>query len=452
MTVIVPRRILTPEEHATALHGQGRGTVAIAQRINNHWTEQNVSIEDLGYVARQLAGQTDVYISQNRFFGRRRAIACLAQLDALFIDLDYYSLAPGIGHLRPEHILSVALEQLEESRIPAPTTAISTGRGIALIWMHSAVPRGALGRWQACQREIYHALSDLGADPRALDAARVLRLIGTENSKSRTLVMPLTDMDHIWDFDALADEILPLKRAELERLRAERAKVWMRRHSPRPISLPSKFNYMTLAEGRLTDLQRLLKYRFMGILPPGQRDEWMFCSAVNMAYLIRADTLLRELTVLASEVAGWDEGETKARMSAVQRRSKLAALGQRITYRGTDVDPRYRLRNETIIERLGITEEEIRGANLRHLVTPDIKRERERSRGERRRRAAGAIDRQTYEANSLSRQRPWDAEGICRRTWERRRRAQNTSTTLSVVSPSGCMVVEPPQRGGIGGS
>jgi hypothetical protein len=186
----------------------------------------------------------------------------------------------------------------------------------------------------------------------------------------------------------------------------------------------------------------IVQYRFMDILPAGQRDEWMFCTAVNMAYLTGADTLPRELAALAREVAGWDEGETKARMSAVQRRSKLAALGQWITYRGTDVDPRYRLRNETIIERLHITEGEMRGAKLHHLVNADMKRECERDRGERRRRTAGAIDRQTYEANSLSRQRPWEAERV-RRTWERRREAQNTLTTMPVASPSACMVVKP---------
>jgi hypothetical protein len=443
MTLIVPRQIITAEDHAAVLHRQGRGTVAIARRISGRWTEDTVHLDDIGYVAHQLAGETDVYLSQNRFFGWRRAIACLAQLNALFTDLDYYNLAPGMSHLRPEHVLSVALEQLDESRIPAPTIAISTGRGIALIWMHSAVPRGALGRWQACQREIYHALSDLGADARALDAARVLRLIGTENSKSRTLVMPLTDVGHIWDFDALADEILPLKRAELGLLRAARARAWIGPHLRRPISLPSEFNFMTLAEGRLTDLQRLLQYRFMGVLPSGQRDEWMFCAAVNMAYLTRANILPRELAELAREVAGWGEGETRARMSAVQRRSELAALGQRISYRGTDVDPRYRLRNETIIERLRITEGEMRGAKLHHLVNLDMQRERERNRGERRRRAAGAIDRQTYEANSLSAHLPWEAEGITRRTWERRRKAQNTLTTRAVASPSGCMVVKP---------
>jgi hypothetical protein len=46
-----------------------------------------------------------------------------------------------------------------------------------------------------------------------------------------------------------------------------------------------------------------------------------------------------------------------------------------------------------------------------------------RQRDEARRRTAGAETRAEYETNSLSKTRPWEAEGISRRTWERRRRA-----------------------------
>jgi hypothetical protein len=296
---IFPRRqILTPHDHATALHGEGRGTVTIAHRADGRWSERAVALADVGYVASQFAGATDVYLSQNRFNGWRRAIACLAQLDAMFADLDYYSLAPQIADLRPEHVLYVARQRLDDCQIPAPTIAISTGRGIALIWLHSAVPRAALSRWQACQHAIHDALEDLGADPRALDAARVLRLVGTTNARSRSLVMPLTDVGSTWPFDALADEILPLRRDELDRLRAERAKVRRRRNHRPDMSPLAGFNAHTLSEGRLTDLQQLRRYRFMGALPPGQRDAWMFCAAVNMAHLVTADLLPRELAAL----------------------------------------------------------------------------------------------------------------------------------------------------------
>jgi hypothetical protein len=50
-----------------------------------------------------------------------------------------------------------------------------------------------------------------------------------------------------------------------------------------------------------------------------------------------------------------------------------------------------------------------------------------RERDERRRREKGAQPRTEYEANSLSRTKPWEAEGISRRTWERRRAAVDAS-------------------------
>jgi hypothetical protein len=52
------------------------------------------------------------------------------------------------------------------------------------------------------------------------------------------------------------------------------------------------------------------------------------------------------------------------------------------------------------------------------------KRRLERERQNKERRAAGAMLRAEYEANSLSRTRPWDAEGISRATWYRRRAAR----------------------------
>jgi hypothetical protein len=46
---------------------------------------------------------------------------------------------------------------------------------------------------------------------------------------------------------------------------------------------------------------------------------------------------------------------------------------------------------------------------------------KKRARDRSRRRRAGVVPRQAYLAKSLTKQKPWEAEGICRRTWERRR-------------------------------
>jgi hypothetical protein len=65
---------------------------------------------------------------------------------------------------------------------PSTGRACRIGRGLVLGWLHTAVPTQALPRWRACQRALYDALRSLGADRLATDAARGLRLVGTQQA------------------------------------------------------------------------------------------------------------------------------------------------------------------------------------------------------------------------------------------------------------------------------
>jgi hypothetical protein len=393
-----------PEDHARVLHTGGLGRVTLAWRDGGRWREHSVPAADLAYAVRHLAGRDDVYLSQNRFRTRRRTVATLAQLDALFADLDHYR--TPFAHLRPRQLLDAVLQVLDEARVPPPCFAVATGRGLALVWLHAPVPRAALPRWRACQRRLCDLLRPYGADPLATDAARVLRLIGTRHGASGVPVEALTPAAAPWDFDALADEILPLGRDRLVSLRLERA----RRRADRRLVMrpPWTFDGASLWEGRLTELQRLLDHRWLGVLPPGQRDTWLFVAGIGASWLTPPPVLRRELYALARQVGGWSEAEAGARLQAVFARAEAAARGERVEWRGRPIDPRYRLRDATIVEWLAITEAEMRALGLRHLVTADLKCEHERVRGERRRRAAGAVPRAVYEADGLARLRPWE--------------------------------------------
>ncbi|EJC79212.1 hypothetical protein Rleg4DRAFT_0803 [Rhizobium leguminosarum bv. trifolii WSM2297] len=59
------------------------------------------------------------------------------------------------------------------------------------------------------------------------------------------------------------------------------------------------------------------------------------------------------------------------------------------------------------------------------------RRQRDRSRKDEQRRAAGARPRADYLANSFSQARPWEAFGISRRTWERRGKPMPEAETIS---------------------
>ena len=128
------------------------------------------------------------------------------------------------------------------------------------------MPRAALPRWRACQQHLCRVLRPYGADPLATDAARVLRLIGTRHGGSGAPVEALTLAAPPWDFDGLADEVLPLAREGLVALRVERAK---RRADRRlPAASPRAFDQASLWEGRLTEL-RLVGGRGH-LAPPGR--------------------------------------------------------------------------------------------------------------------------------------------------------------------------------------
>jgi hypothetical protein len=71
----------------------------------------------------------------------------------------------------------------------------------------------------------------------------------------------------------------------------------------------------------------------------------------------------------------------------------------------------------------------------------DRKRERDRLRMAEKRLAAGAEPRAVYEQKSLSQTKPWEALGVSRRTWERRRKAAVASPSPHIIETSSLLEI-----------
>jgi hypothetical protein len=396
----------SPLNHGRYLHGAGEGYVTVGQKIPD-WDQHSYQTQKLYDVLPAYGGVEDAYISLNRFWGSR-AVFRLVHLCALYTDIDYYKV-PGLVGAHPLGVMELAFEELESAKIPHPSLAVATGRGLALIWRLAPVPRAALSRWTLCQDQIFKALKDLGADPSARDAARVFRLVGTRNSKSGTIVEAIWEDqgDDVWIFDDLANEILPFTREELAELRAQRgqqkkAAIGARRAPKGPKGTKKRFTVATLAEGRLSDLQYLLKLRGLEKLPPGQRDHWMFVAGTSLACLVEPQFLERKLIALGRDYAGWGEAETKSRMHSVISRAHAAKAGETLEWNGQQRDLRYRLTNHKIIEKLGITPSEEK--EMKVLISKDTKRQRAAERKRQQRRAQGAKSRDEISAAARERE------------------------------------------------
>ena len=394
----------TPKEHGEMLHGASRwGTVSISKKRPDRplypWDERNYPVEVAVDLLDHYKDRDDVYLSTQRFRGRRR-IAQLLSLSSLHADLDYYKV-PRLAGAEPKRVLEEALGALGRAGKPEPSLAVSSGRGLYLLWFHSPIPRSALPRWSACQRELHEVLRPLGADGQAMDAARVLRLIGTRHGGTGAAVEAIAPCGEPKTFEGLAARVLPADRGEIVDLRVQRALRRTKSPQERLWGAPEGYNAATLWEARLTDLQTLRWLRWFGEPMTDFRDRWMFVAGVAMSWLAIPSVLRRELYALSREVGGWTEAQAKSKLHAVFRTAHEASRGGKVEWRGMKIDPRYRLKNQTIIEALEITPEEER--ELRTIIGDDERRRRDRTRDEKRRREAGAMTRVEYEVRAAKR-------------------------------------------------
>lgn len=158
---------------------------------------------------------------------------------------------------------------------------------------------------------------------------------------------------------------------------------------------------------RLTDINTLIQLRYYdGQIPSGERDAYIFLAAICMSWIASDPQVLeQEIVRFAQDHTPWSDREVRSRVSAVIKRMEMFKRGETVEWLGRQVDPRYRLRTRTIIEWLGITDQE-----QRHLTTLIGSKEKRRRRGFR-------MTRQAYLAHSRERDKPWKQLGMSRATW-----------------------------------
>lgn len=116
----------------------------------------------------------------------RRDKEHVSRLKWLYVDLDYYH-----GYYKgftSQQILGILELDYFEKKIPVPTYVINSGRGMYLLWRVDEHIK-AYPRWARMQKYLCEQLAEFGADHKvATDSSRVLRQIGSINSKSGTSV------------------------------------------------------------------------------------------------------------------------------------------------------------------------------------------------------------------------------------------------------------------------
>lgn len=430
-------------DYAKTLHRpDGSGFLGITYKDDEgKWHERPnlfTTPSDIDTILRNLPTSTDVYITQNRFARKRRRWANLKELNSVWADIDYYK-RPELAHLDPWHVCDIGLEILFDEKLPAPSVAISSGQGIYFIWFHEPIGFNRVQEWKSIQMRIQRVLSRLNADRGAIDAPRVLRIVGTTNRKSGKTVEIIAGDRAVWDFEDLVTEfeIEPFapRPADVKHLVIEAAK----RGKSKSFHRGVKRNCQTLWTVRYEELQTLREYRWPNGIPEGFRHKWLFLAAVSLSWIAGQSAMNSEIVELSRHANGtsrhcWTNKETEYATRDAIRRAIRSRNGERIEFMGKTVDPRYRFRTDTILEWLEITEKEIRELGFRTLINDNVRRQINATDKARKRTQEGALPstpghmstlntiqlsyeyktRKEYESVSENRTKPWEKMGISR--------------------------------------
>ena len=227
-------------EYIDKVHRNSKGWITRSCIDENGYSQWHYKYLELKET--DLTGE-NIYITLNTFYKPCRRLECIKELNCVYIDLDYYK----IKYTREQIIMNLE-ENYFNKIIPTTNYILDSGRGLALIWLINKVPSNALPLWKAVQEYLYNQLKEFGADRQALDATRILRVPGSINSKSKTVVSIIDEYDYIYDLREIQKEYLPeLKPKEKKKGR------------------PKKVNYVyrerSLYFARIQDITKLCELR-----------------------------------------------------------------------------------------------------------------------------------------------------------------------------------------------
>ncbi len=354
--------------------------------------------------------EEDVFLSPNTMYLPKRRVENIRQFRALFQDIDCESM----GLEKAETVYMIWIMHYE-CKIPKPTMVTDSGRGIHLYWRIKNAPFGALNTWQELQDYIYYNLKHLGADRKATDGARVLRLPGTINSKSDTDCKVLyIDNDIEYSMYELREEYLNYKPKVYQLQMQQTKKIDNKVISNR------FFNSYSLHMERANDLETLCRLRKYNMT--GYRNMAIHCYAYWKGIYVRDNYELENIVIEFNNAftEPLKETEVQAVLRCIPKAiDKFIAYEQGLrsgerkrVSKGMRDKERYWYKNETLIERLGITSKE-----QKHMKTIIGTDEKYRRNNEKRtpRNEQGLTKRQQDKQNLINEIQSFKNKGMTQR-------------------------------------
>ncbi len=209
------------------IHPTSDKYVCLCVKKDEKWQQLWVQVKDLERKLTELwlmpdFASSDIYDSQAEYLsGGNREVNKVYSVRASYLDLDG-KYAEEHKYLSPEDWVRVIIAHCEAKKIPVPTIMVFSGNGVHVKWLYKEAVTGEnLRKFERLEKKLQKLFAELGADIKATDLARVLRVPGTKNCKPETVdpdVRVLNLTTEIYDFEeflALIDDVIPSESGEI---------------------------------------------------------------------------------------------------------------------------------------------------------------------------------------------------------------------------------------------
>jgi hypothetical protein len=394
-------------EEAKSYQREGEGFFSLLWVIDGEFRQYSYLLSSLQEVLGNLKEGVDTWISQAKFVRANRRLVNFYSVAVFFCDLDTYK-DERLRQLEPMSLLKELLFLCALEDLKPPSLVVFSGRGLQAKWLlEEEVDPLNLSKWRACQKEIATKLKPMGADHFALDPSRVLRVVGTTNTKSGQLVEVVHGQLNEpirYDFTEMCEQLIPRnhpvyqpeqpskRRAKAHRSPSKKQKGDAGKFGPELYEWSWETNLATL---RFYDLRKLIELRG-GRVEEGSRMHFLFWCLNFFCFTRLVDdekTLMEEAQELVN-VIDPDWNFERSALSTLLSKSIAHSKGKVLVYNGHTYPPLYTPKNDYLVDLFSITVDEQHQLNSIHSTA--VAHQRRLLSYERRHRKDGRVSRQEY--------------------------------------------------------
>ena len=373
------------------LYGQNgeKDHICLAQKNGNEFEQFFIRPSNFLYM-HKLIGQEDLYASVNTFHNGIRREGRARQLNALYLDFDFYKIEK-YKHKTPQEFTEVLNEEFKDF-IP-PSFYVTSGRGVYAYWLlnDTWATEKSKKLYKKIMESMVKKFKEYGADPCATDVTRVLRLPSTINSKSKIweygqVILPHSVNEELMEyaqnpFKYEMKEFTEILWAESKKTEKKTTVKKIKKEKNNKITL--LFTIKNLYYTRAKDIEKIVEMR-KGKKQEGNRELMLFLFKFYLLLNGEDVERVQEKVINLNKkfIDPLNEKELNEALGSADKNAKLYFNLKEKYNKDTDGDINkylqkngfYAYSNKKIIEILGITPDEM--GELKTLINKEEKQKR----------------------------------------------------------------------------